>query len=1563
MSLRDVTISETILRIFCESKITNFMKPNIMLSRLLLILSLIALSACGSSSEDAPLPESEVLADVSYTLSGQAFGIPSSLELAYGDKTFEVSGDGRFELPETFKAGDSLALSIVSQPDFYSCTVQNADLTFDSSSISNVEIRCLRDAYSIGGGAFGVNGQVTLALGDERITLSGDGQFVFSSLLKKGTEYSVTVVDTSPGLFCDARLASGVVEGQVASVRVLCDDGTEPQLPEYFLAGKAFLIDPDDGSLQPISDIFPLELLEEEGSQPQRIIVSGNDFVLPDLFEAGESFNIQIASHPEGYVCDVSSEKGDFNGDDINSVRVFCLEGYSLAGSISGLSSSLSFKLGVQTVDVSSTDPDKSVDYTFEQKFDASESLSFEFLQQPLDQECSVSAQPWASDIGLDSDRTDINISCTYVAHLLGGEVNGLKGEVSLAVGGQEFMLSEDGEFLLPERFVETDSLSVTVVSEPLPQSCQVTPNKLEFTGDARTALTITCVDAFYSLSASVSGLTSGTLALVAVGNNVEPQTLPISFDGIFTFTDNFPKGALRDVSLVADNLDNLICELDRSSVSMFSDQTLDVNCRPNAYKVSAVVRNLEGSIELGLGEQPTKKVSTDGLVEFEELVEDGASAQIVVVTQPDHQRCEVNPETLVVTQGSVSVEVDCRYSHHFVSGSVEGLSGTITLRTGEQTVDVTGNQSFAFVDRVSEDAPLNISVDAVAEHHRCSVSGNGIALTGDYDQVLVSCVYGSSIAGSISTPDNLTTDSDLNDERAPEIPNNLFAEAQRINGFAAVQGFVSASVTSIDQGRFAERTDKEDIFFTHLEKSQTLALRGAPTDKDVTLFDLDLELFKESEAQDGLANIVPVGKSYNAGAQEQIAVPETGRYYIRVLAKEGAGTYALETQAASSGSLMSLGLSSFVEQQAIISLDNSDKRLRTQAAPLGGSVNHFSLDRASLLSIDPEHLPNLSPADLELAAINPEGMEELLTLRRIKELSLRADVRIAEPNYLRKPMLLSGEPLEQYQWVHERINLHQAWEITTGGPSVLSDGTIKNVIVAVLDSGIQSTHEEFTGKLVPGYDFVSDASLAVDGTGRDDDPADSALFSWHGTSVASVLAANAQNGLGMAGVSWGAKIMPLAVVGKDESHPDYDVIEAIRYAAGMENLSGSIPDQPADIINMSFGDLAFSASLLEAVDAARGAGIVLVASSGNEYSNVVNYPASYHGVISVGATNFQGSKADYSTFNEYVDVVAPVGVSTLFQGATDLSLDGYLDGIMRVDGSPTGYILSGDKPSGYSPGEGTSFSAPVVSGVIALMKSVYPKLSPAEVDSLLASGALTNDVGPDGRDPYFGHGIIDAFKAVSIAQQIAADPANIAPKVPDYRVSDRELKFTQNAIAGELSISNSTEYGSIVSVTSDQSWLSIEQIIEELDPADEIVLPIVTRYRLSVDTRDLFDTAYSATISVTDSEGTVQYIGVSLELQNIDGQQFDAPMYVQFYNGNGLANQVDAQAVGQGIWSYQVEGLLPGAYEVVVQSDLDKNAQLCSVGELCGIESIDLDLEDISGLDVVTELQILEQP
>lgn len=228
---------------------------------------------------------------------------------------------------------------------------------------------------------------------------------------------------------------------------------------------------------------------------------------------------------------------------------MLCEEGYSLAGSIRDLNGSLSFKLGNQVVNVSSTNPDEFVDYAFDKKFVAANAISFEFLQQPLDQECSVSAQPWASDIGLNSDRTDINISCEYIAHLLGGAVSGLDGEVRIAVEEQELTLTEDGDFVFARRVSETDELNVRVVSDPVQQTCSLTPVELELMEDKASALSVSCRDTFYDLQVPINGLSGFPVQLRLESSRIEPVEFSTdsSFPGVLTL----PKGAQVELSII----------------------------------------------------------------------------------------------------------------------------------------------------------------------------------------------------------------------------------------------------------------------------------------------------------------------------------------------------------------------------------------------------------------------------------------------------------------------------------------------------------------------------------------------------------------------------------------------------------------------------------------------------------------------------------------------------------------------------------------------------------------------------------------------------------------------------------------------------------------------------------------------------------------------------------------------------------------------------------------------------------------------------------------------------
>jgi serine protease len=352
-----------------------------------------------------------------------------------------------------------------------------------------------------------------------------------------------------------------------------------------------------------------------------------------------------------------------------------------------------------------------------------------------------------------------------------------------------------------------------------------------------------------------------------------------------------------------------------------------------------------------------------------------------------------------------------------------------------------------------------------------------------------------------------------------------------------------------------------------------------------------------------------------------------------------------------------------------------------------------------------------------------------------IVRLSAEPFIQYAETNSISHARMIPNDNAYalNLQWDLNLMGLPAAWDITTGTSSI---------IVAVVDTGVRFDHPDLAPNLLStGFDFVSDPNTSGDGDGMDPDPTDplTDLPGFHGTHVAGTIAAASNNGSGMAGVAWDVKIMPVRVLGLFGG-PDTDIINGIRYAAGLSNGSGQVPPQRAQIINMSLGGAGLcSQTFQETLTAVRNAGVTVVVAAGNDAQNgnPVESPASCQGVIAVGAVTRYAEWAPYSGFQPYLFIAAPGGeMSDIFTG-------GVLSAFNR---SATGQSL-------YQFSQGTSMAAPHVSGVVALMLSANPNLSPSQIEDILS--ATASDLGLSGRDPFFGFGLINAAKAVAQAKDV----------------------------------------------------------------------------------------------------------------------------------------------------------------------------------------------------------------
>jgi serine protease len=369
-------------------------------------------------------------------------------------------------------------------------------------------------------------------------------------------------------------------------------------------------------------------------------------------------------------------------------------------------------------------------------------------------------------------------------------------------------------------------------------------------------------------------------------------------------------------------------------------------------------------------------------------------------------------------------------------------------------------------------------------------------------------------------------------------------------------------------------------------------------------------------------------------------------------------------------------------------------------------------------------------------------------SLEAVEELRRIAGQEVAEvvPVTYRYPFRIPNDPWYKVQWHFKKARLEKAWDRTVG---------TSRAVVAIIDTGILPDHPDLDARrLVPGYDFVSDPASAGDGNGWDPDPRDPGTSSdqssrLHGTHVAGVIGATTNNKVGVSGVDWACKILPIRALGAKEGGKgdDADIAAAIRWAAGLAVPGVPQNENPAHVINLSFGAEGDNSELRQAVAEAQQAGSIIVAAAGNYAINAgKTFPAAYPQVVTVGATDYKGELAGYSSFGPVVEIMAP-------GGEPDYRLPGTSS--TECDGSPcmagiwSLYRQDGTTPRfGYAHLSGTSQAAPIVSGVVSLMLSQRPGMTSYDVITILRETADHSYMCKEG----CGEGLVNAEAAVAMA-------------------------------------------------------------------------------------------------------------------------------------------------------------------------------------------------------------------
>jgi serine protease len=781
-------------------------------------------------------------------------------------------------------------------------------------------------------------------------------------------------------------------------------------------------------------------------------------------------------------------------------------------------------------------------------------------------------------------------------------------------------------------------------------------------------------------------------------------------------------------------------------------------------------------------------------------------------------------------------------------------------------------------------------------------------------------------------------------------VRNDDVGTAQVLPVPVSLVGSVNQPYAGGKYGRFWYVGDPQDVYKVQLQAGQVIELDfSAPVGSN------DLDMVVQDSAENVLADA-----SDSSSQHHCIMVSAAGTYYVTVHARVGASGYNLRIGAPGEGgscATVASANTAMVPGQ-VLALPNpstgaggASSRLQSQSLNGGATAQEgvpvlLTLPASatarqqaivSTLAASSFRLASAAALQAGSASVSSPLSLALDTIAYAKALKASGQYLYAEPNRrmtTNQAMVGLFPPNDRnypdQRWHYEQINLPAAMARLVS----LSPLPATRPIVAVVDSGIVSDHPDLAPQVAEGRSFVSIHAQGDGNSTSGDDPSPSwrePVF--HGSHVAGTIAAATFDGIGAAGVAPMAQLMPLRVFSPElAGASDYDIIQALRFAAGLNNDAGASPRRKADVINLSLGRSApCTEAFRQTIEAVRGQGVIVVAASGNDAHNdrnqavAVGMPANCPGVVAVGALNAARQQASYSQSGAALKVVAPGG-DTIVSPNGSVSADLVFSTVGAFRGDVRVPAIGGLM--------GTSMAAPHVSGVIALMKYVYPALSPQQLDTLLQSGSLTDDLGSAGWDSVNGHGLINARKAVDAALSLAN--GGVLPRLDgQVAISPSALDFGafRDLLDIELMLTADTDE-KVQRITSDDPALSVRAV------STSSVTGLGT-YRVTLD-RSLWSVgSHFANLTVRTSTGREITVPVSgtRQVNGVSAQSVSlGSVFVVIIDAD--TSQMAGYAVVSpvnGRYAWQVSGIKSKSVYVLAGGDLDANSYFCESGEPCG--------------------------
>jgi hypothetical protein len=630
---------------------------------------------------------------VDYTISAAVAGLTGSGLVLQdnGGSNLSVPSNGTYTFSTEIPAGGSYDVTVLTQPSDQTCTVAKHKGTANSNV--TVTVTCVA-TYSISAAVSGLTGtKQGLALknnGEDKLTISGNGTFTFSSRYKAGKTYDVTVSTQPAGETCTVANPTGTLESDV-TVTVTC------AAPTYTISAS-------------VTGLTGTGLVLQDNGASNLSIPSNGTYSFSTKINAGGSYDVTVLTQPTGQTCTVTNPTGTANSN--VTVTVTCVAiTYTISATVSGLTGT---GLVLQDNGGSNLSIPSNGTYSFSTKINAGGTYDVTVLTQPTGQTCTVT-----NPTGTANSNVTVTVTCVAITYTISASVTGLTGTglVLQDNGGSNLSIPSNGTYTFSTQINAGGTYDVTVLTQPTGQTCTVT--NPTGTANSNVTVTVTCVAITYTISATVSGLTGTGLVLQDNGGS----NLSIPSNGTYSFSTQINAGGTYDVTVLTQPTGQT-CTVTNPTGTANSNVTVTVTCVAITYTISASVTGLTGTgLVLQDNGGSNLSIPSNGTYTFSTQINAGGTYDVTVLTQPTGQTCTV-PSPSGTANSNVTVPVTCT-ANYTISAAVSGLTGTglVLQDNGGSNLSIPSNGTYAFSTTIPPGGSYDVTILTQPSGQSCTVS------------------------------------------------------------------------------------------------------------------------------------------------------------------------------------------------------------------------------------------------------------------------------------------------------------------------------------------------------------------------------------------------------------------------------------------------------------------------------------------------------------------------------------------------------------------------------------------------------------------------------------------------------------------------------------------------------------------------------------------------------------------------------------------------------------------------------------------------------------------------